>query len=854
MAFVTIGAAIASAIGLTGTITVGLLGAQLSIAGALVAGTIAAGLTVATAKAMGGKVPTASDNGIKIQLPPATNNKIQKLYGRNFTGGIIIDAEIKNQNKTMAYALVLSEYKAGETWSINKIYRGDTELVFGSSSQAHIVVSGIDPNSTSTNAIGIDSGKKAKYPNGRLRCRVYAGGSAAANQIFPVPGGGVTAVDAYGSGSGQFLNWSSANTMEDLVFAVFECDYDPDNNILGLDAVTFDINNALSEPSNVLLDYLRNDRYGVNLANTFIDTDSFNTWNTYANTSVQYIDSSNTTVSHTRYSVDGAINTFDPVKTNINKICQAGGAFLTYNNKNGKFGIVVNRAATAGEQANAYVFNDDNIVSKITVSSTDLFSLYNQLEAEYPSVIQRDQTDTVFIETPSGDRNPNEPDNKLTFRLDMVNDRARAINLANIDLRQGRFSTVLQFRADYQALQVDVGDVVKVTNETYDFTDKLFRVMRTVEIEDSDGMLSVDVTLLEYDDSVYTHTVENSDTPPGNTEISNWWMFNNNANITIGNITVADNVVYGSNANIYNPSNGTVVANIDIDAALIAANINFGNTVPWINIPVTIPANTTFDTVVIEVVNDNTSNTNTDNGITTTIIRPPGESRYFDPGGTFNFVRDIRNFTNLNGGDDFALQIHLEDSVSKTKSNVVTTATIPINVQNIIDHKQVAAFGAGGQFIEAGITTDVANSTTYANIATASYNLEGVEQGVYSIDSSALTGGLYGLNDYDVAFRTNVRVEWANTTNTVYVNYGGAGVLFEQTPAGTPPPIVFDNNEIILDAVQLNAIFPGVATNMVPIQANVWSQGYSTLDEDGSTPRLFGDIKHNMFKVTNSER
>jgi Putative phage tail protein len=834
--FVTIGAAIASAIGLTGTLTVGLLGAQLSIAGALVAGTIAAGLTMITAKAMGGNVPSYVDSGVKVQLPPGTNNKVQKLYGRNFTGGIIIDAEIKNQNKTMAYALVLSEYKAGETWTVNKIYRGDTELVFGTSTQSHIVVSGIDPNATSTNAIGIDAGKKAKYPNGRLRCRVYAGGSSSTNQIFPT----TNKVDAYGTGTGQFNNWTSANTMEDLVFAIFECDYDPDNNIVGLDAVTFDIQNSLSEPSNVLLAYLRNDRYGVNLSNTFIDTDSFNAWYTYANASVNYIDSSNTTVSHARYSVDGALNTFDPVKTNIDKICQAGGAFLTYNNKNGKFGVVVSRAATAG---------------KITLSSTDLFSMYNQIEAEYPSVIQRDQTDTVFIETPSGDRNPNEPDNKMTYRLAMVNDRARAINLSNIDLRQGRFSTVLQFRADYEALQVDVGDVVKVTNSTYAYSDKLFRVMRTVEVEDPDGMLSVDLTLLEYDDTVYDHTVENSDTPPGTMMIPNWWVFNNNANITVGNITVADNVIYGSNANIYNPNTGNVVANINIDTAINNANINFGNTVPWVNIPIKIPANTTFDTAVIEVIDTTNSNNNTDNGVVTTVIKPPGESRYFDPDSTIDFVTNIRDFNNLKGGSVFAFQVHLADSVSKTKSNVVTTSNIPINVQNIIDNTQLAPFGAGGQFVEGNQFANVANSTTYSNVATASYNLQGVEQGVYNLDSSAYSNGLYGLMDYDVGFRTNVRVKWSNATSTVNVTYGGGGVEFVNTPAATPPPLIFDNTEIILDAVQLNAIFPTVAVDMEPQTANIWTQGYIYgLGSDGTTPREFADVKHNLFKVTSAER
>lgn len=847
MIFSFIGATVAGAVGLTGTFGAGVF-AGLSVAGVLVASTVAAGLAFATAKVMGvGRVPRPEDPGVKVQLPPGTDNKINKLYGRNYMGGIIIDAEIKNQNKTMTYALVLSEYTPGETWTVNKIYRGDNELVFGySGAQNHIVSSIIDSNATASNSVGIQK----KWDNGKIRCRVYAGGSAAANQIFPT----TNKVDAYGFGTGQFSNWTASNTMANVVFAIFEIDYDPENNLVQLDAITFDIQNSVSNPANVLLDYLRNDVYGVGLANTVIDTDSMNALFTYANTSVNYYDSANVLQSHPRYAIDGIISTYNNCKENIDKICRNSGTFFTYNNKTGKFGVVVNRAATAGEKANAYVFNDDNIVSKITLTNTDLFNLYNQMEVEFPSVVQKDQTDTIFLETPAGQRNANEPDNKLNVRLDMVNDRARASNLANIDLRQSRFSTVLQFRADYQALQVDVGDIVKVTNDIYDYTDKLFRVMRTTEVEDADGMLSVDLLLLEYDDTIYTETVESSSVIPDYSGIPNWWTYNANANISLGNITIASNVVYGSNANIYDPVTGTVVSNIDIDAAIINANINFGNTSPWVNIPIYVPSNTTFDTAVIEVVNDNTSNIDITDGSTTTIVSPPGGFPYFTPGDTFNFVRDLRNFTNINGGDDFRFQVHLEDSMTGTRSNVVTTAAIAVNVENIIDHKQMASFGAGGQFIEAGIFANVANSTTYSNIASTYYNLEGVEQGIYSIDSSAVTGGLYGLADYDIAFRTNVRVAFANTTSTQYVNFGGGGVLFADTPSGTPPPIVFDNNEIILDVVQLNAIFPSVSLDMEPVAANVWSQGYSTLGDDVSTPRQFGDIKHNLFKVTNSER
>ena len=842
--FTLIGATIAGAIGLTGTFGAGLF-AGLSIAGTIVASAVAAGLAYGTAKILGvGKVPKPEDPGAKIQLPPGTDNKVGKLYGRNYMGGIIIDAEIKNQNKTMTYALVLSEFTPGETWTVNKIYRGDNELVFGyAGATNHIVSSIIDSNATATNSVGIQK----KWNNGKIRCRVYAGGSSSTNQIFPT----TNKVNAYGSGTGQFSNWSASNGMANLVFAIFEIDYDPENNLVQLDAITFDIENNVSNPANVLLDYLSNERYGCNLANTFIDTDSFNAWFTYCNTSVNYYDSANVLQSHPRSEIDGIVSTYNNCKENIDKICRNSGAFFTYNNKSGKFGVVVNRAATVGEKANAYVFNDDNIISKITLTNTDLFNLYNQMEVEFPSVVQRDQTDTVFLETPSGSRNINEPDNKLNVRLDMVNDRARAINLANVDLRQSRFSTVLQFRADYQALQVDVGEVVKVSNEIYGFTNKLFRVMRTTEVEDADGMLSVDILLLEYDDTIYTETVENSSAIPNNSGIPNWWAWNANANISLGNITIASNVIYGSNANIYNPNTGNVIGNINIDDALFNGNINFGNTNPWVNFPIFVPGNTTFDTAIVEVINNNTSNIDINNGITTTIVRPPGGFPYFAPGSVFNFARDLNNFTNLNGGDDFRFQIHLEDSMTGTRSNVITTPPIPINVENIIDNKQIASYGAGAQLENfADASPNLANTAaTYTNLLTpTTYDLTGIDQGEYILDASAFPAGSY-YSGAQLGFKGNANVLFSNTTHQTSVTYGGGGVVLTTS---TIMPTLVDSRAIFIDVPYLNSLNPSIALDMLPVSANVWAQGYSTLS-NAVFSRSFGDPKVNLFKINDSQ-
>lgn len=625
--FTAVATSIVAAVGITGT------------AALIATSVIAAGLAYGTAKLFGVFEPPKSgkDPGVKIQLPPATDNKVPRMYGKNYSGGIIVDAEIKNSNKTMAYAIVISEHNPTDVWSINKIYRGDSQLVFGTGGDAHKVKSLIDPNATSNTKV-----------TDKLRCRVYAGGSAAANQIFPT----TNQTNAYD----MFANWTAANTMEGLVFAVFEIDYDPEEGLTGLDAITFDIENDLTNPADVLKDYLYSDRYGAGLSNVFVDEDSLTNWASYCDDQIDFIAPSGSS-SHERYRIDGALSMFDTVKTNINKICQSGSGWFTFNNKTGKFGIVVNRAATAGEKQTAFVFNDNNVISSLAITSTELFSLFNAIEVEYPSYAQRDQTDIYYAEVPAEIQNPLEPYNKLDYRLDLVNDKTRVASLANVDINQSRLSTVIDFTADYAAIQLDVGDVVKFSSQLYGYNDRLFRAMRLVEQESDEGVITVRVTLLEYSDEIYSDILTAEDLPPPVNGIPNFYVnqeVRDASNTSTANSAVSGfveqqipaNVIVGLDGNFTDLYANLAILEADIieletvtlpalqdelDAS--AANITLAfieiddlnsNVLPALN--VALQANTDaigdLNTIIIPQLESDLANTNSNISVLTTVTLP----------------------------------------------------------------------------------------------------------------------------------------------------------------------------------------------------------------------------------------
>jgi hypothetical protein len=494
--FTAIASAIVGAIGLSGVLA--------TIATSVIAG----GLAYGTARALGVFKPPSfdqgADPGTSIQLPPATDNKLPVLYGQAFTSGPIFDAAISNENKTMTYCIALSEETTTGTFSCSEIFMNDVKLIFS----GNTVISHVDPNQSTDTTY-----------NGNVRVNIYQGGSSGSDVVFPASGTGSST-----AATSIVPHWGVNHTANAMVYAVLQIDYDAEAGLSGLPQMTFKMNNTLNNPGDVLFDYLTNDRYGAGLANTQIDITSVTgTANTamkgYSDELVNYTNASNVSTTLKRYQINGMLSTFDTCSTNIDKICQSAGTFFTFNVKDGKFKAIPNRALSSTELANCLVYNEKNIVSKIDISSTELYGLYNGVEVEFMDKQRKDQTNTVKLTTPPADRNANEPDNVLNYKLDMINDNIRAEILGNIDLNQSRLSTVIQFESDFSGLQTDVGDVIKVNSNIYGWTDKLFRVLRVTEVQNDQNMVTARISAMEYSSSYYTHPISTETPNLGNIDL-----------------------------------------------------------------------------------------------------------------------------------------------------------------------------------------------------------------------------------------------------------------------------------------------------------------------------------------------
>jgi hypothetical protein len=437
------------------------------------------------------------DSGVRLQVNPNADSKIPVLYGSAFFGGNIIDAAMTNGNKTMWYAIALSETtgtvyssSTASTYTLNNVYWNDQRIIFNSD--------GVTANYTVDRSGVID-----RNISGLVKVYFYAGGRTDGQ----VPSGYTgTVPDA----ETLFPNWTDAtHGMDGLIFALIRVDYSREKNVTGLANMLFNVSNSLYQPGDVVYDYLTNTVYGAGISSSDIVTADIAALNTYSAQGVAYDDQG--TGAETladRYQINGLIDTKNPVLENAEAILNATASWLSYDTHEGKWGIVINKADTSIAS-----FNDSNILGSIALSGTGLQDLYNSVKVQFAHRELRDSADFYNIEVPTSSipsdwtpfsRNANEEDNTYELTYDIINEPIQAQMLGLIELKQSRIDKVIQFQTDFGYYNIKAGDIIDVTNSRFGFTNKLFRVMSITEVQEDGGALLMNITALEYDVNVYS--------------------------------------------------------------------------------------------------------------------------------------------------------------------------------------------------------------------------------------------------------------------------------------------------------------------------------------------------------------
>lgn len=443
--------------------------------------------------------------GNRVQLSPATDNKIPVVYGTAFMKGIVTDAKISTDQKKMWYVLTFSEAMDSDsvgTLSFGDIYWGDKKLTFKES------------NTTEVYSWTNSDGTTETQPDGLIHMYLYRDGSDK-----PIN----TTQKAYqvlaNSSIAEANRWDSSKKMSKLVFAIVEIEYNQEKAITSLPEITAVITNTLNKPGSVIKDYLTNTRYGAGLALSAVNTARLTALDAYSDGTVSYTPSGGgAAVTAPRYRVNGPIDTTKSLLDNLIDLCETCDCWLQWNETSAQWSVVINHSVfdDTPDGSDIRQFGSDNIIGGIDISPIDLNSTYNSVEVQFPNTKIKDQPGYYLVDVssfPNIRRSPNEPDNRLTLALPFVNNIVQSQYIAGRRLLQSREDLVITFTTDYSGIQVDAGDVIGIHHEQYgwgEFSEtvsmpygKLFRVQQVQEGQSEDGTLFAQITAAEYNDDVY---------------------------------------------------------------------------------------------------------------------------------------------------------------------------------------------------------------------------------------------------------------------------------------------------------------------------------------------------------------
>jgi hypothetical protein len=295
----------------------------------------------------------------------------------------------------------------------------------------------------------------------------------------------------------------------------------------------------------ILLDYLRNSRYGKGLPTSAFETnyDSFKSSATTCDTLVTPY-TSGTAIN--LLTTNAVLDSSQKVIDNVRELLTPMKAIFTYTQ--GKYKLIIEDSGST-----ALSLNKDNILGGIKILGEKKNSKYNRVVGTFCNPTKNWQNDTVSFPPfddstlPSGDQFATmlAEDNSILlegrFDFKHITNPYQAEELCEIILRRSRNALGVELRCTSEALNVTIGDIVDLTYVTGGFSAKPFRVMGLSINSDS----TVSLQLIEHQDNFYTWSSKAQAPTIADTTLPNPNNVSAPASVTLGDqlILYSDGVV-----------------------------------------------------------------------------------------------------------------------------------------------------------------------------------------------------------------------------------------------------------------------------------------------------------------------
>jgi hypothetical protein len=464
-------------------------------------------------------VPSAAQEadrqqGVLVQQT-GSNVAVPVVYGYRKVGGAIAFAETGSTNNKYLYvAYVFSE---GPVEGLREVYIDDWMLP-----------AALTGNLNAGQVVDVNADRY----NGRVRLQWYPG--VYFNNIASSPVGAAVKAGIFAEAP-SFKDTMDFNGLA-VLFARYEwkeikTQADADSNpfggnipaiqisMLGRRVASLLVDTELStydsasvrystNPAEILLDYLRNPRYGKGLLN---DDIHWNTWKWAArkcNQTVTYLDSQNITgpILTSNY----VLGTDQTIFANVKNLLMGFRSYMPY--VQGKYKLKLEDAGNptdilSGVATIVATFDKNNIVGDVTYTGIDKGSKYNVVAITYVDPDQKFSNQQVIYPETEEERQvyinlDGGRENKLDATFPTLTNYAMAKDMARLLFNKSRRQETCSLTVTSQALELEPGDCIRINSNILNFGTDPWRVI-SVKLNDN---MTVELGCVRNPDDIYPYT------------------------------------------------------------------------------------------------------------------------------------------------------------------------------------------------------------------------------------------------------------------------------------------------------------------------------------------------------------
>lgn len=447
--------------------------------------------------------PEQEARGVTI-TKQGTNVAIPVIYGLRRVGGAVIYIETNGEVNKYLYAVY--PVAEGEIQGFKQILVEDVPLPL--------------PSGNTYNAGEVYTVTEGRFKD-RIKFQVFNG----------------TEAQSQSSLANEAANWGSkSRRLPGVAYAVFRFEWkeiktqeDANNNPFGggIPKVQFDVygkkvydvrthasgknlgntyanlTKAYSfNPANCLLDYLMNPRYGCGLAIDEIDAESFKIAANKFEQIVNYYTGATGRAMTMNYVVDTNAKLFDNVKALVSG-CRG---IMPYTQ--GRYKLKVEDGGNETDITSttidvAFDVSKEYVIGGVTLDGERKNTKFNEVIVNYIDPDLDFSNQQVFFSVDGDKATDNNETLRREFNFPTLTNKAIAQDIAKLIYKKSRVQKTISFNATQELLQVEVGDIIRMTDTILNLSNDTFRVV--------DMKLNLDTTVtisaVEHDATVYPFTL-----------------------------------------------------------------------------------------------------------------------------------------------------------------------------------------------------------------------------------------------------------------------------------------------------------------------------------------------------------